>query len=179
MDKKICFKCKIEKPISEFYVHKRMADGHLNKCKECTKTDVKLKYEENMQNIDYVEKERARGREKYKRLQYKNKYRKDYLQKTKHTNVYLKRRGIDLFEKEAHHWSYNKEYLKDVFILNRRAHKLVHKYLTHDDETNCFFIKETGKKLLTKKDHYNFMIKVFTENNVNYEIECFPEMLNY
>lgn len=178
MDKKICFKCKIEKPISEFYVHKRMADGHLNKCKECTKTDVKLKYEENMQNIDYVEKERARGREKYKRLQYKNKYRRPYLRKN-NTSAIIKRLGINLFEKEVHHWDYSQKNKNDVFILGRRAHKLVHKFLTHDDETNCFFIKETGKKLLTKKDHYNFMIKVFTENNVNYEIECFPEMLNY
>lgn len=155
-----------------------MGDGHLNKCKECAKSDVKNKYQESILNPEYIEKERARSREKFHRLQYKSKYRKDYLQKTTQTSVYLKRRGIDLFEKEAHHWSYNKEYLNDVFILNRRAHKLIHKYLTHDDETNCFLIKETGQKITTKKDHYNFMLKIFYENNVNYEIESFPELLN-
>lgn len=37
---KRCFKCGMEKELAYFYMHKQMKDGHLNKCKSCTKKDV-------------------------------------------------------------------------------------------------------------------------------------------
>lgn len=41
MKMKTCFRCGRTLPITEFYAHKAMADGHLNKCKDCTKGDVR------------------------------------------------------------------------------------------------------------------------------------------
>ena len=41
MATRVCFKCKEEKGLEEFYKHSQMTGSHLNKCKTCTCADVR------------------------------------------------------------------------------------------------------------------------------------------
>ncbi len=59
---KQCFKCGEAKELSEFYKHSRMADGHLNKCKTCTKKDAAKRLSIVIQDPEWRVKERRRIR---------------------------------------------------------------------------------------------------------------------
>lgn len=61
---KTCFKCNVEKPITDFYVHPAMGDGRLGKCKECTKRDVSQNYRKNIEHYREYERERFKRPER-------------------------------------------------------------------------------------------------------------------
>jgi hypothetical protein len=56
---KRCFKCHCEKPLEAFYKHAGMADGRLNKCKECTKKDVAEHRQANLERVRSYDRMRA------------------------------------------------------------------------------------------------------------------------
>ncbi len=61
---KVCFKCSFEKPYSDFYKHGQTADGYLNKCKDCTKSDVRNHRRENESVREYDRKQSKTSRRK-------------------------------------------------------------------------------------------------------------------
>lgn len=48
---KTCKKCQVDQPIDNYYVHVGMRDGHLNICKDCTKTRVHVYRGNNLNTI--------------------------------------------------------------------------------------------------------------------------------
>lgn len=56
---KTCISCGQNKPLSEFYKHPQMADGHLGKCKECHKLDVKANRAARVEYYRAYDRERA------------------------------------------------------------------------------------------------------------------------
>ncbi len=73
--KKICFKCLKEKDITGFYKHPQMGDGHLNKCKDCTKEDVREHRKENIESIRIYDRTRNRLPHRLKANDVRNKAR--------------------------------------------------------------------------------------------------------
>ena len=134
--KKKCFRCCVYKPIQLFYKHKQMEDGHLGKCIECTKTDVKNRYYDPSKRSLIIEYERKRSQNedrKKKQSEYQKRRRE------LHTEKELARRATIKLQKcpceicgelkvEAHHPDYSKPL--DVMWLCRKHHMIIENKIT-------------------------------------------------
>jgi len=63
---KECFKCKTNKPLEDFYKHPMMADGHVNKCKECNKNDATNNRNKNLEKYRAYDRARSKLPERIK-----------------------------------------------------------------------------------------------------------------
>lgn len=139
-DSKICFKCNVEKPLSEFYKHKGMADGCLNKCKECNKKDVR---ENRIVNINYYleyDKQRANNPN---RVEARTNYQKTEAGKLAMTKSRKKWQESNLIKRAASH-------LVNNAVRDKRLEK---KY-------NCEVCNISGVRIHGHHDDYAFPLSV-------------------
>jgi hypothetical protein len=147
---KTCKTCSKEKPLSSFYVHKKMSDGHLNICKDCTKTRVSKHRALNIEYVKEYERKRAtlpkrvEARSNYAKTEAGKKAKAKALKKyrEKHTDRYFAHRALANAMKdgkvtklpcficgdknvEGHHPDYSRPL--DVVWLCNKHHRECHK----------------------------------------------------
>jgi hypothetical protein len=173
---KQCITCKETKELESFYTHKQMADGRLNKCKECCKKQAKER--ENIlraTDSNWVEKEKERGREKYKRLNYnslrvnpekKKKVITDYINRfpEKRAATLVTQKMFREKDHHLHHWSYKKEHQTDVISLKKDDHYYLHRFLSYDSES--FQYKDRNGNLLDTKEKHLEYIKILMNEKI-------------
>tara|TARA_R110002012_G_scaffold139320_1_gene296584 strand:- start:1093 stop:1605 length:513 start_codon:yes stop_codon:yes gene_type:complete len=163
MAEKECFKCGERKSLSAFYKHKQMADGHLNKCKTCTKLDVRARESELVKDPLWVESEKERHRDKYHRLYNDGRHAPTIEDKraaiSRYNSKYPEKRAAAQAAqripkekgKENHHWSYNEEHYKDVIPLSVKEHNYLHTQIVYDQSIKKY--RTRLGQVLDKRDH--------------------------
>ena len=135
MNTKICGKCKKEKPLTEFYPHKR--DGFRSRCKDCHKDDLK-EYRSTEGYLSYMRKylkmPKARAHDRDWRKEYR---KRPYVRIKTYAQTYVNHAiqsgrinrepcsvcGVK--QAEAHHSDYNEPLL--IVWLCADCHRELHK----------------------------------------------------
>lgn len=147
---KVCFRCGETKPLSHFYKHPKMLDGHLNKCKTCTKSDVRDNREK---NVDYYRAYDTKRNYSRNRVEARQTYSAEYasknpIVKSAQTKVNNAVRDKRIFRPtccefcgnhgtiHAHHSSYSEDMWLVVTWLCAACHHRLHK--DFEFQLNCW-----------------------------------------
>jgi len=116
---KLCKECGAEKPLTDFYKHSQMKDGHLNKCIPCVKKRVSIHREKNIEKIRAYDRRRGNRQSQ----EYVREYRKRYPNKYKaHSMVNGAIRSKKLFKEPCeicgseHSVAHHDDYLKPLNV---------------------------------------------------------------
>ena len=172
-----CTLCGEEKPLTDFYRNKLMTTGFAKQCKPCVKDRARLRRNRLKKIPDWIKKERARHREKYHRLGYREKHKPSYESKRKIMERYnekypekaVSKTGSGRLRKaysipqtiELHHWSYDYGKREDVICLSRKDHALIHRFLFYDQPNKAY--KDPAGNLLDTREKHIAFISQFVE----------------
>ena len=131
---KECFKCHKLQPLSEFYKHNQMADGHLNKCKDCTRKETKRnRTEVNREYYIAYDKKRAKTEKRKDWLKKRRKSKEELLKararyklnnELKKGTIHKEHCYCGEAKTEAHHPDYDQPLF--VIWLCHKHHKHIH-----------------------------------------------------
>jgi hypothetical protein len=118
MRMKKCFKCGTKKELDDFYKHPQMPDGHVNKCKECNKEDVRKNYKNKREFYTAYDKDRIRNNFDYIFLHRYSCMRSRVEGRTsRHYNV----RGREICSKEDFvEWCWSSDVIKEFVALHKK-----------------------------------------------------------
>jgi len=148
---RICTKCGRELPLSRFYRYLPSC------CMDCKKESVRENYLRKSEDPAFIEKERERGREKYRRLGYRNK-RSDgsRLKSALYSSASHAKRDLGAkvpADLELHHWNYHLP--KEVIVLPRRLHHRVHTGIKLNLTEGIYY--QGDNRLDTLEKHLSFI----------------------
>ena len=166
---KNCFKCGELKPLSEYYTHKQTSDGHIGKCKSCTKADSAKRLAEKRNDPEWAFNERSRKRRTNRTC------RKSRTKEDKTSPKYGARLAAQRIPKkdghQNHHWSYREEHWKDIIQLETNDHYKVHRFMIYDSE-RLQYRTIHGVLLDTKESAEHYYSKVLSiKDGVYSELE--------
>lgn len=167
---KQCSNCSLTLPLDLFYKSSGYKGGYTKRCKDCTKIKARERELKILSTPEGIEKERKRHRDKYYRLNYKEKHKPTYEAKKiaidRYNNKYpeklkAKNKTLNINPKvkgnHLHHWSYNEEHYKDVIELSDKDHYKAHRFIVYDQEFKMYRKHCNNELLDTKKKHLNYI----------------------
>jgi hypothetical protein len=167
METKICSKCGIEKPISNFQETPYSKYGVIRICKECKR---KYGIEYRKQRLFLSESNLFFEGKKVKMLK-SNKNPSHHCGGSSVSRNRIKKLGIDVLNKHIHHWNYNDDF--DVILMDKQSHVFLHRFLKFNLETKTYFVNGTHTLLDTKERHIQFIDCVFNYFQIKKEIQSF------
>lgn len=120
---KTCTKCSVEKPVSEFYKHKRVACGFGARCKDCTSAYQKDRYATNAERIKENSVAWYAANAQRMRVAAVN-YRVENKKKVTAYNKYWCESNADRKRQSESEWRAANPDLQRVYRNNRRARKI-------------------------------------------------------